>query len=283
MVSKIMIKILIVDNEPKSLSLNNLMLSSSSPFLSIKPFESSTEALSFLRNSKCNFVISNLEMPVIDGLHLIKEAKTIEPEIFSILITEKDISNFEFIKSEFNIDTCIKKPYTFTRLLSEITIGIMNRMGNKPNIKRILQGLKDKILLSLTEGEVVEIIKCSLRKDKDSKPSWRFVPANIYNDWTNIMWENHKLKIIDEFQRVWVQDKIKYAMNLKNGAEPVDKLRIHRFDQNDQLLGKPIIRYFKKDEFDFLKKVVTQHYDKTCEKVKTTRIQGCLIETQTKL
>jgi CheY-like chemotaxis protein len=273
------INILIIDNDPDSLSINSLMMNMSSPFFKIDPFVSSPEALSSLRKNEYNFIISNLEIPEIDGFHLIKEAKSINPNIFSILITEKDISNLDPMISEFKIDTCIKKPYTFTRLLSEITIGIMNKMGNKAHVKKIIQGLKDKIISSLTEGDVIEIIKCSLKKEMGVSSSWRFVPANIFRDWSNIMWENHKLKVMDEFQKIWINEKVKYSMDYKSNVEPVDKLRIHRFDVNDQLLGKPIIRYFKKDEFEFCKDLVIQHYSKDCEKIKATRTSGYLLET----
>jgi len=277
-----LINILVIDNDPNSLIINTLMLSTSSPYIKIEPFESSSEALTSLRKNDYQFIISNLEMPEIDGFHLIKEAKSINPQIFSILITEKDISNLDPMISEFKIDTCIKKPYTFTRLLSEITIGIMNRMGDIANVKKIIQGLKDKIIASLTEGDIVEIIKCSLKKETNSLPSWRFVPVNIFKDWSNIMWENHKLKVIEEFQKIWIHEKVKYTMDYKSGVEPVDKLRIHRFDSNEQLLGKPIIRYFKRDEFDFCKDLVISHYSKNCEKIKTTRTSGFLLETESK-
>ena len=125
MISKRTIKILLVDNEPKGLSLNTLMLRSSSPYLKIEPFNSTSEALNSIRKVNFHILVTELEMPEIDGFHLIKEAKNLNPEIFSILITGKDISNLDLMISEFNIDTFIKKPYTFTRLLSEITIGIM--------------------------------------------------------------------------------------------------------------------------------------------------------------
>jgi DNA-binding response OmpR family regulator len=257
------------------------MLNTSSPFFKVESYKSPSEALSSLCKKNYDFIISDLEMPEIDGFHLINEAKNINPDIFSILITEKDISNMDLMISEFKIDTCIKKPFTFTRLLSEVTIGIMNKMGNKPNVKRVIQGLKDKIISNLTEGEIVEIVKCSLKKEESTDSTWRFVPVNIYKDWSNIMWENHKLRIIEEFQRVWVQEKVKYSVDYKNGVEPVDKLRIHRFNKKGQLLGKPIIRYFKKDEFDFLKNLVLRHYNETCDNLKTSKTSGYLWETRT--
>jgi len=279
MILKSLIKILIADNDPKNLNINTLMLNSSSPYFKIEPCPSSTDALNNLRKKDYHLILSEHQMPVLDGPHLIKEAKEINPDIFSLLFTDKEIANLDLLMSEFKIDTCIKKPYTFTRLLSEITIGIMHCMADKPFTKKIVLGLKDKIISSLTEGDIVKIIKCSIKKEEAPSYSWRYVPANIYKDWTNIMWENHKLRIIDEFERVWLQEKVKYSVEYKNGLEPVDKLRIQRFDGNGQLMGKPIIRYFKKDEYDFLKDLVTRHYLSTCQELKTTRISGYLLET----
>jgi CheY-like chemotaxis protein len=270
--------ILLVDDDPRNLSINSLLLNSSSPYLQVDPFTSSTNAILYMNKNKYDFIIADLEMPEIDGLHLIKDAKEINPDMYAILVSNREIQDLDILMSEFKVDTYIKKPYTFTRFLSEITIGIMNSFANDPFVDRILQGLKDKIISNLTEGDIVKLVKCSLSKTNEPSSSWRFVPANIYRDWTNIMWENHKMKVMNEFQKVWVQDKIRYNVETESNLEPVDKLKISRYDEKGNSLGKPVIRYFNRNEFDDLKNIVVKHYQKTCDKVKTTKVNGYILE-----
>lgn len=78
-------KVLIVDDEENMLKLLKKILTKDG--FDVRTAENGTEALRFVREEAFDLIISDLVMPMIDGMNLMKEVKSRHPDIQFILIT----------------------------------------------------------------------------------------------------------------------------------------------------------------------------------------------------
>jgi len=75
-----MIKVLIVDDEPKAIELINSYLSHFSDFELIKTFRNGLKALEFVNTEQIDVVFLDINMPVMNGWEFLEELKSY-PEI----------------------------------------------------------------------------------------------------------------------------------------------------------------------------------------------------------
>lgn len=100
-----MYKVLIVDDEPLARIGITSMLSSFEE-LEILPSASNGQiALDIINVQHPDIVISDIKMPVMDGLHLLKEVSSCpEPKPVFIMLTSYD--EFEYVRTSINYDAC---------------------------------------------------------------------------------------------------------------------------------------------------------------------------------
>lgn len=125
-------KILIVDDDPSIRKVISYTLSQNN-FL---PFEANDgkEALKIFNDNKIDLVITDLEMPELKGMNLIREIKNIEPEALIIVITAygtietaveaMKLGAYDFITKPFNRDALI---HTIKKAIKMRTLELENR------------------------------------------------------------------------------------------------------------------------------------------------------------
>lgn len=102
------IKILIVDDSTTSLLLNEICARKFFPKDILLLAVNGEAGLDiFKENLDIKIVISDYEMPKMDGIEMIHEIKLLNPEVRALCITSK---NMETLKHEF--DVCMVKPIT---------------------------------------------------------------------------------------------------------------------------------------------------------------------------
>jgi two-component system response regulator HupR/HoxA len=92
-------------------------------------------ALEHFRTNKKDYalMISNLRLPVINGMQLLKTVKDLNPSVRTVLITEYETNDKilqQYNKNEV-IDSFMKKPFKHSELISEVNdqISYMNSIN----------------------------------------------------------------------------------------------------------------------------------------------------------
>lgn len=113
----------IVDNETETAQLLLDVLHTISG-INVFKFTDPSIALEHFKTNKEDYalMISNLRLPVINGVQLLKTVKDLNPSVRTVLITEYEINNEilqEYNKNEI-INSFIKKPFKHDEIISEL-------------------------------------------------------------------------------------------------------------------------------------------------------------------
>ncbi|HSA73493.1 MAG TPA: response regulator [Nitrososphaeraceae archaeon] len=113
----------IVDNETETAQLLLDVLHTISG-INVFKFTDPSMALEHFKTNKEDYalMISNLRLPVINGVQLLKTVKDLNPSVRTVLITEYEINDEilqEYNKNEI-INSFIKKPFKHDEIISEL-------------------------------------------------------------------------------------------------------------------------------------------------------------------
>lgn len=113
----------VVDNETETA---HLLLEALHTISGIKVFKFTdpSMALEHFKTNKEDYalMISNLRLPVINGVQLLKTVKDLNPSVRTVLITEYEINDKilkEYNKNEI-INSFMKKPFKHDEIISEV-------------------------------------------------------------------------------------------------------------------------------------------------------------------
>ncbi len=81
-------------------------------------YERGEQALDRLRQQFFDILITDLQMPEMDGLELIRRAKIIQPEIKAILVTGSPIAESRHKENEMKLSGFLLKPVNWTELIT---------------------------------------------------------------------------------------------------------------------------------------------------------------------
>jgi len=124
----------VVDDEQKTAQLFHSALNTLKG-INVFEFTDPILALEHLKINKLDYavMISDLRMPVINGVQLLKTVKDLNPSTRTILMTGYDIDNSllqEYTKKEI-IDCFLRKPIALGQLLSEVNKQIYKTKNTK--------------------------------------------------------------------------------------------------------------------------------------------------------
>jgi response regulator RpfG family c-di-GMP phosphodiesterase len=122
-------KIVAVDNVPFILEALNIMLLSEG-CRKIYFFEKPVDAPEFLKENKPDLIISDFQMPKMDGLEFLCEAKKLYPNVSRILLTDgADREDLVRAINQAEIFRYIEKPWYKDYFLKQIQDGILKSKG----------------------------------------------------------------------------------------------------------------------------------------------------------
>lgn len=113
------INIVIVDDEPTSLLLLEAIAEEYEPLTFTNPLE----VVEYLKHSVVDLLITDFNMPVMDGIELLQKAKEIQPDIMSIMVTANGEESVRIQALEEGVDDFLTKPYS----PPEVKLRIKNR------------------------------------------------------------------------------------------------------------------------------------------------------------
>jgi two-component system response regulator YesN len=128
------------------------------------------EALSLVETLKPHIVISDIVMPVMDGLDLVKLLKEKYPEIQIVILS--GYSDFNYVKGTFKlgVNDYILKP----KLNPEEVLSLLkNIAGNIPNL--VISASKNDLDISCELSKLVSGFQTDIKKVSESFPSDSFV------------------------------------------------------------------------------------------------------------
>ena len=106
-------QVLIVDDEPNLRKILAAQLSRDG--YDVMTAEDGAEGLTLLRENHIDLVVTDLKMPKVDGMELLREARREAPDLPVILMTAST-SAAEQVLSQSNVDY-LPKPFELTQLL----------------------------------------------------------------------------------------------------------------------------------------------------------------------
>jgi len=116
----------IVDDEIDITELFHDVLSNKIRGITVVSFNDPAIALEHFGENKKNYtlIISDLRMPGMSGLELLKQARELNPNVRTILMTAYEVEHdpvFQGYMKEGVIDSFIKKPITMNALCQEVS------------------------------------------------------------------------------------------------------------------------------------------------------------------
>ncbi|MFC1584583.1 response regulator [Fibrobacterota bacterium] len=114
------LKILVVDDEENVLSSVKKVISSKHPELRVDLCDSPMDALGLIKGGEYHMVITDLMMPGIDGLELIKKIRTIDSRLKIIMMTGYATMKTALLAMREGAHKYISKPFTRDELLSAL-------------------------------------------------------------------------------------------------------------------------------------------------------------------
>ncbi len=108
------IRILVVDDEPKICHLIEQILKREGYQVDVS--FSGIEALQMMKSFNYHLLLTDLEMPEVDGIELTRKAKKQNPEIRVIMVTGNATVDVAIRSLRHRIDGYIKKPFNISEL-----------------------------------------------------------------------------------------------------------------------------------------------------------------------
>jgi len=108
------VRVLVVDDEPRICRLILDVLVQEGYMVDVS--FSGADALQMIREYNYHLLITDLEMPGIDGLELIQKVKKRDPDIRAIMITGNAIDDVATWSLRYGIDNTMQKPFNITEL-----------------------------------------------------------------------------------------------------------------------------------------------------------------------
>jgi len=83
-------------------------------------FTSAEDALSYLGQHQVGIVVSDLNMPRMDGITFLKEIQKTYPDIYRVILSSTGAENLKFKKAleDRTIEQCFDKPWDVNKLLA---------------------------------------------------------------------------------------------------------------------------------------------------------------------
>lgn len=131
-----MYKVMIVDDEPASLNhIDSIIRKKCSGYEVIATAENGKEALDLFRDLEPDLLITDIKMPVMDGIELVSNVRKLYPDVISVIVS--GYQDFEYAKSAMQSGVCdyLLKPLKPSDL-QQLCEGMLVRLGRLHYKKR---------------------------------------------------------------------------------------------------------------------------------------------------
>ncbi len=174
-------KILIVDDETAILGLLNQALMMD--YEDIDLADCGAEAIKLLEEKRYDLVLTDIMMPEVDGLDVLKSAKDKYDDIVVIMMTGKATVESAIESVNLGADEFITKPFDIVYLLKKVRAYLQKQQLGRENIKLHQQIIKDREILRKNLAEL------SVLYDLTKNLSYNFDISEVHNSVLNSLKE----------------------------------------------------------------------------------------------
>ena len=166
------LNVVVVDDEIVNLLLLESILSRDE-YKNIFTFENPLEALEYMQNNKTDVLVTDFNMPQMNGIELLKETKAIHPDLVSIMITANNNNEVMYEALEVGVTEFLMKPVSpvIFKLRFKNILELKASLKLTQNFNRLI---KEKVeettaLLKKSEYEALEVLsKAAEHKDPET-------------------------------------------------------------------------------------------------------------------
>ncbi len=127
------ISLLFVEDEAESRQMLSRMLALHYPGLQLQVAENGAAGLQLFRELQPDVVMTDINMPVMNGIAMAREIKLIEPETVIVAVTAHSDTNYLLSAIEIGIDHYVLKPVNYADLF-----GVIDRIVERISLKRLV-------------------------------------------------------------------------------------------------------------------------------------------------
>lgn len=163
----VILKMIIVDDEPRHRKGLANLIGTLRPNYEIKQFKNGNEALEYLKENKVDIIITDVKMPIMDGISFVKKHK--EKEKNSKIIILSGYANFEYAQNAISLGAFdyILKPVDeeiISEMLIKVEKSIYEEEEQRKREEQLLYSLKSKMQV-YSEWEFNRWIKGEIKKE----------------------------------------------------------------------------------------------------------------------
>ncbi len=191
-------------------------------FKSVDTAQSGTEGLMKFTQKSYDFIITDIEMPDLNGLAMSQKIKEINPEIPIVIISAYSNSSYLIEAINIGINYYVLKPILLPQLLSTLN-SVIDVIENRRialechnrEVEESIRVAKEKLFLSITKSSPNPIIVCDGRH------------VAFYNESFQVLFDADELRVLKEQESQllnFIEGKMKVDQLLKDDTEFVQEL-----------------------------------------------------------
>jgi len=191
-------------------------------FKSVDTAQSGAEGLWKFTQNSYDFIITDIEMPELNGLEMSQKIKEINPDIPIVIISAYSNSSYLIEAINIGINYYVLKPILLPQLLSTLN-SVVDVIENRHialechnrEIEENLRIAKEKLFLTITKSSPNPIIVCDNRH------------VSFYNESFNVLFDDKELQALKEQESQllnFIERKMKVDQLLKDETEFVETL-----------------------------------------------------------
>jgi CheY-like chemotaxis protein len=198
-------------------------------FKSVDTAQSGTEGLLKFTQRRYDFIITDIEMPDLNGLEMSQKIKEINPDIPIVIISAYSNSSYLIEAINIGINYYVLKPILLPQLLSTLN-NVVDVIENRRiavechnrEIEENIRVAKEKLFLSITKSSPNPIIVCDGRN------------VAFYNASFDLLFDERELQMLKEQDSQllsFIERKMKVDQLLKDENEFVEELDFRTLEE----------------------------------------------------
>ncbi len=180
-----------------------------------------SEALELFNKHHINLVVSDFQMPIMDGIKLCNEVKKIHKQTYFVLLTAFNDSELLISAIDANVDKFLKKPIDAKKLfetLDDIYLKIMNEFNLEKSTVCLQEAEK---IANLSYWDVDLSIK-NIHFSKEIYELFGLEQVYSYKQLENVVNVEYKVKFLEIFEkRVFEDNSIDEVISINKGSKTI--------------------------------------------------------------